>query len=105
MSDVDFDLALRAQAVDERLRFLLPILLLQVLLDLCLCLLERHDTAGLLVDNLDDVETERRLDNVAHLARLEREGGVVERTDHLTLLEVPQVAALGCAAGILRIRL
>ena len=46
-----------------------------------------------------------RLDDVAHLARLEREGRRIERRHHAAAREETEVAALGGGAGILRVLL
>ena len=61
-------------------------------------LLERHRRRLLAVGHLDDVVAELRGDDVADLARLEREGRLVERRHHLAAAEVVQVAALRGAA-------
>ena len=59
--------------------------------------------AGLLLDHLDDVEAEVGLDQIARRARGQAERGVVEGTDHLSLLEESEVAAVRSAAGIGRV--
>ena len=45
------------------------------------------------------------LDEIAHGARRQAERGLVERTDHLPLLEEAKVAAVGRAARVLRVLL
>ena len=57
-SDQDFNLRLRTQRVDEQLRLRVAVLLREVLLDLFLGLLERHDARVLLIGHLDDVVAE-----------------------------------------------
>src|SRR5690349_7302372 len=91
-SDQDFDLALGLEAVHEGIGLLLAILTLEVLLELGTNLVEWHRARRLLLGDLDDVETELGFDEIAHLPWGELECHVVERTDHLTLLEESQVA-------------
>ena len=57
--------------------------------------------AGELLLDLDDVEAEGRLDDVAHRARLERERGGIERRHHVPAREEPEVAALAGGSGVL----
>ena len=57
-SDQDFNLRFRPQRVDEQLGLRVTVLLREVLLDLLLGLLERHDARVLLIRHLDDVVTE-----------------------------------------------
>ncbi len=73
----------------------------QVLLHLRPYLVERHGASRLLLGDLDDVIAEVGLDQLADRARRQGEGGVVERADHLPLLEEAEVAAIGGAARIL----
>ena len=58
---------------------------------------------ALLVDllDLDQVEAEGRLDDLAQLAGLEREGGVLEGLDHPALAEEAEFAALDGRSGVL----
>src|SRR5215204_1107621 len=100
-SDQDFDLALGFEAVDEGVGLLLPIHPLEILLELWPNLFERHRASRLLLGDLDDVEAELGFDEIAHLAWRELERHVVERADHLTLLEESQVPAVLRAARIL----
>src|SRR5207249_8433377 len=65
--------------------------------------IERLRTAGLVLFDLDDMETEGSLDDVAHLAGLEREGGGFERRRHRAAPEEPEVAALGGRARVVRV--
>src|SRR5690606_40478265 len=62
---------------------------LRVLAEAILDLLEVREEPLL---DLDDVEAERRLDDVAHLTDLEREGGFLERRHHLAAAEEAEVA-------------
>ena len=102
-SDQDFDLALCFESVHERVGLLLAIEPLEVLLDLRLDLFERDGPARLLFDHFDDVEAEVGLDQIARRARGQGERGVVEGTDHLSLLEESEVASIRSAAGIGRV--
>src|SRR5687767_5162716 len=86
-SDEDLHLALRAKGFDEGLGLLVAVLALEVLLHLRPHFFERHRARWLLLGHLDDVVAELRFDDVAHRARREAEGHVVERADHLPLLE------------------
>src|SRR5688572_8764576 len=61
-SDQDFDFALGAQRGDERGRFALPVLLFEELRHLVAHVVERRRLRRLLLDHLDDVEAELRLD-------------------------------------------
>ena len=80
----------------------LPVHVLEILLELRLNLVERHRAGRLLFGDLDDVEAELGLDQIARRAGRELERHVVERADHLTLLEESEIAAIGGAARILR---
>src|SRR3954451_19274403 len=62
-SDEDFDLALRAEAVHESGGLLLTVARPEELLDLGLHFVERHRSGRLLLDHLDDVVAEIRLDD------------------------------------------
>src|SRR5207249_1544658 len=55
---------------------------------------ERLHAAGLVLVRPEDVEAEGRLDDVAHLAGLEREGGALERRRHRAAAEEAEVAPL-----------
>jgi len=57
-SDQDFNLRFRPQRGDEQLGLRVAVLLREVLLDLLLGLLERHDARVLLIGHLDDVVAE-----------------------------------------------
>src|SRR6186997_1448506 len=100
-SDQNFDLALGFEAVHEGVGLLLAIRALEVLLELWTNFFERYRARRLLLGDLDDVEAEFGFDEIAHLARCERERHLVERTDHLPLLEEAKVTALRRAARIL----
>src|SRR5262245_52225718 len=52
---------------------------------------------------LDDVEAEGRLDDLAHLADLERERSIAEALDHRAPLEDAEVAAALRAAGLVAV--
>src|SRR5262249_57284358 len=56
------------------------------------------------LNQLDDVEAARRLDEIADRPRLETECSRFERRHNLALREEAEVAAVRCAAGILRLR-
>ena len=86
---------------DEGVGLLLAIHALEVLLELRPHFVERHRPRRLLLGDLDDVEAELGLDEIADRARRELERHVVERTDHLALLEEAEVAAVLRAARIL----
>src|SRR6185503_11222293 len=67
-SDQDLDLALGPERADEGLRRRLPLLILQILLDLSAQLVvERDGRGGLLLRQLDDVVPELGLDEVRRL--------------------------------------
>src|SRR5688572_24269644 len=100
-SNQDFDLAFGLESVDEGVGLLLAIHALEVLLELRTNLVERDGARGLLLGDLDDVEAELGLDEIADLARRQRERDVVEWTHHLTLLEESEVATVLRAARVL----
>ena len=102
-SHEDFDLRLRFQCAHERLGLRLAILAAQEFIDVGLGFFERYHARRLLIGDLDDVVAERRFDELTRITRLERERGLLERRHHLPLLEVSEVAAVGCAAWILRV--
>src|SRR5688572_23951186 len=100
-SDQNFDLALGLEAVHEGVGLLLAVHALEILLEPRTYFLERHGARRLLLGHLDDVEPEVGLDEIADLARRQLERHIVEWTDHLTLLEEPEVAAVLRAARVL----
>src|SRR5687768_9396169 len=104
-SDKYLHLALRAKGFDEGLGLLVAVLALEELLHLRPHFFERHRARWLLLGHLDDVVAELRFDDVAHRARREAEGHVVERTNHLPLLEETEVTAIDGAARILGVLL
>src|SRR5207253_1664558 len=61
---------------------------------------ERLHVAGLVLLYPDDVEAEGLLDDVAHLARLELEGGALERRRHGAAAEEAEVASLRGGARV-----
>src|SRR5689334_5785390 len=103
-SDEDLDLVFRVQRLDERLGQFLLLALLEERAEAIAHFGERHRVRVLVIGHLDDVIPERRFDHVAHVARLEAEGGLFERRDHFAALEVVQIAA-ALGAGVLRILL
>src|SRR3954466_4761250 len=105
VSDEDFDLTLRAEAVHEGRGLLLAVARPEELLDLGFHFVKRHRSRRLLLDDLDDVITEIGLDDVADRARFETERRVVEGPDHLSLLKEAEVTAVGGAARILGVLL
>src|SRR3954454_10721604 len=102
--DEYFELALALRLRDELLELLLALTLRQEILDLSTDLIKRRGPRRTAAERLDDVEAERRLHDIAHRAGLELERGFLERRCHLTLREEPEVAAVGRAALILRLR-
>ena len=78
---------------------------LQLVLDLRPHFGQRLRRRGPLLDDLDDVEAELRLHQVAELAGLQRERRLVELRHHLALAEEVEVAALGLAGFVLRVLL
>src|SRR3989338_4970772 len=104
-SDEYLDLPRRLQRVDEGPRLAFAGLSLEVLFHLRPHFHERKGAGGLLGDDLEDVEAERRLDEFARLTGGKREGGLLARSHHLAALEVSEVAALRRAPRILRVLL
>ena len=80
------------------LGLLLRLLPLQLILDLGAHLGERPRRRRLVIDDLDDVEAERRLHQVADLAGLHRERGLLELRHHRAAAEVVEVAAVRVVA-------
>src|SRR4029450_12790782 len=100
-SDQNFDLAFGLEAVHEGVGLLLAIRALEVLLELWTNFVERHGARRLFLGDLHDVEAELGFDELAHLARRQLEGHVIEGTDHLPLLKEAKVTTVRRAARIL----
>ena len=82
------------ERLGNALGFGLRLLPLQLILEFGVDLGERPGLVGLVVDDLDDVEAERRLHQVADLAGLHAKGRLLEFSHHATATEVVEVAAI-----------
>src|SRR5947208_1627281 len=86
-SDEDLDLALRLDLLDELLELLLALTLREEILDLAADFDQRRGPRPAALVHLDEVKPERGLDDGADGARLELEGGLLERRRHLPFRE------------------
>src|SRR4051812_19216244 len=102
--DEDLDLRFALDLLDELLEFLLALALHQEVLDLAGNFRQRRGTWSALFVNLDDVKTERRLDDRTDAASFQLERRILELRVHLSLREEAEVAAVRGAGLILRLR-